>query len=196
MSMIAAVSGELAGRESGAALVRVGGVVLRVHVPAHDLAALTGPQVELFTHLIVREDDLALYGFATEEGRTLFEALLEVSQVGPKAALAVLSVLSPPDLAAAIVAGDGAAIARAHGVGKRTAERIILELRDKLAEGLGPLAAAPGAPAAGSAGADPALAFLLGLGFSAMEARQALAGGDAGSPTEERVRDALRRLGR
>jgi Holliday junction DNA helicase RuvA len=195
MSMIAAVSGELAGRESGAALVRVGGVVLRVHVPAHDLASLTGPAVELFTHLIVREDDLALYGFATVEGRTLFEALLEVSQVGPKAALAVLSALAPPDLAAAIAAGDAAAIARAHGVGKRTAERIILELRDKLADGLAPLAAAPGAPAA-APGADPALAFLLGLGFSAQEARGALADGDAGAPTEERVREALRRLGR
>ena len=119
--------------------MRVGGILIQTFVPANDLSAMPNPgeQVRLLTHLIVREDDLQLYGFATEQGRRLFEMLIGVSQVGPKAALAVLSVLAPADLAGAIVAGDALAISRAPGVGKRTAERIILDLKGKLEEELG-----------------------------------------------------------
>ncbi|MEX2431437.1 MAG: Holliday junction branch migration protein RuvA, partial [Dehalococcoidia bacterium] len=149
------------------------------------------------THLIVREDDLQLYGFADEQGRRLFEALLSVNGVGPKAALAVLSVLSPSDLAAAIVGGDANAISRAPGVGKRTAERVILELKSKLEEEFGALPAPIAAGVGGASSADPALQWLLGLGFSAIEARQALAveqQTDIG--LDERVRRALQRMGR
>ena len=198
MSLIEAIEGTVEGTTADAALVRIGGgLVLRVLVPAHDLAALppTGGQVRLLTHLAVREDDLQLYGFVTEAGRKLFASLIGVSQVGPKAAMAVLSVLSPEELAGAIVAGDTVAISRAQGVGKRTAERIILELKAGVEEQFGgPIPAA--APSPGAAGGDPALQWLLGLGFSAAEARQALAvEAEDGLETDERVRRALRRMG-
>jgi holliday junction DNA helicase RuvA len=198
MSIIAAVEGMIEGKTADAALVRVGGVTFRVHVPSHDLAGLppTG-HVRLLTHLIVREDDLQLYGFAEDQGRRLFEALLSVNGVGPKAALAVLSVLSPADLAAAIVSGDATAISRAQGVGKRTAERIILELKGKLEEEFGPLPVRTAVGPSAATVADPALQWLLGLGFSAIEARQALGvEPDEGLSVDERVRRALQRMGR
>ena len=198
MSIIAAVEGVMEGKTEDAALVRVGGVTFRVHVPSHDLAGLpTHGPVRLLTHLIVREDDLQLYGFSDDAGRRLFEALLGVNGVGPKAALAVLSVLSPGDLAAAIVSGDANAISRAQGVGKRTAERIILDLKGKLEEEFGPLPVrAPGGATPATA-TDPALQWLLGLGFSAIEARQALAvEQEQGLGLDERVRRALQRMGR
>ncbi len=198
MSLIEAVEGTVEGTTGDAALVRVGGgIVLRVLVPGHDLAALprTGGQVRLLTHLGVREDDLTLYGFVSEQGRKLFESLIGVSQVGPKAAMAVLSVLSPEELAAAIVAADTVAISRAPGVGKRTAERIILELKSGVEEGMGAPVPAVAASAAAGAG-DPALHWLLGLGFSAVEARQALSvEPEDGLSTDERVRHALQRMG-
>ena len=201
MSLIEAIEGTVEGTTGDAALVRIGGgIVLRVLVPGHDLAALppTGGQVRLLTHLGVREDDLQLYGFVSEQGRRLFESLIGVSQVGPKAAMAVLSVLSPEELAAAIVAADTVAISRAPGVGKRTAERIILELKSGVEEGMGaPVpATGPMARAAAAGAGDPALQWLLGLGFSAVEARQALSvEPEDGLSTDERVRHALQRMG-
>ena len=201
MSLIEAIEGTVEGTTGDAALVRIGGgIVLRVLVPGHDLAALprAGGQVRLLTHLGVREDDLQLYGFVSEQGRRLFESLIGVSQVGPKAAMAVLSVLSPEELAGAIVAADTVAISRAPGVGKRTAERIILELKSGVEEGMGapvPSSGSMTGAAAASAG-DPALQWLLGLGFSAVEARQALSvEPEDGLSTDERVQHALQRMG-
>ena len=201
MSLVAGVEGTIEAKDADSVIVRVGGgILLRVSVPAHDVGAMpaSGAPVKLHAHLIVREDDLQLYGFPTEQGRRLFEMLIGVSQVGPKAALAVLSVLPPEDLAAAIVSSDSAAISRAPGVGKRTAERIILDLKGKLEEEIGaPIAVATGASAGGTG--DPALQWLMALGYSVLEARQALASedgaADAGLPTEERVRRALERMG-
>ncbi|MBM3939576.1 MAG: Holliday junction branch migration protein RuvA [SAR202 cluster bacterium] len=197
MSLVAAIEGVLVSRGADFALVRIGGgVTLKVSVPASDLASMRADEsrVHLHTHLVVREDDLQLYGFATAPGLQLFEALLQVNGVGPRVALAVLSALSPADAAAAIVAGDTRALTRAHGVGKRTAERIVLELKGKLEESAG-IPATVLAATSNDAG-DPALQWLLGLGFSAAEARQALAVESAeGLPVEERVRRALRRLG-
>ena len=197
MSLIAAVEGSLEAKTADGALVRVGGVTLSISVPGHDLSSLppAGATVRLLTHLVVREDDLQLYGFTDERGRTLFESLLGISGVGPKAALAVLSVMSADDLASAIVAGDSAAISRAQGVGKRTAERIILELKGKLEEEFGAIISRGGATPAGTSG-DPALAWLIGLGFSGLEARQALSvERDDEIDTNERVRRALQRMG-
>ena len=199
MSLIAAVDGVLEAKRADSALVRVGGVTFEVWVPGNDVASLppTGSAVHLLTHLIVREDDLQLFGFIDERGRALFESLLSISGVGPKAALAVLSVMSAAELATAILSSDAAAISRAQGVGKRTAERIILELKGKIEDELGgmPLTTFPNV-AAGTAG-DPALAALLGLGFSALEARQALSvEQDEGLETDERIRRALQRIGR
>jgi len=197
MSLLAAIEGIVESKQADAALVRVGGgITLRVYMPGYDLADLpAGETVRLLTHLIVREDDLQLYGFASEWGRRLFESLLGVSGVGPKAALSVLSVLSPQDLASAIVAGDSTAISRAHNVGKRTAERIIVDLQSKLEEEMGGLVMPPAGGPATSA-SDPALAALVSLGFSALEARQALSSEpDDGLTNDERVRRALQRMG-
>ena len=198
MSLIAAVEGALEAKRAGSVLLRVGGVTFEIWVPGHDLAGLPSPgsTVRLLTHLVVREDDLQMFGFAEERGRTMFESLLGISGVGPKAALAVLSVMSAEDLATAILSGDTAAITRAQGVGKRTAERIILELKGKIEDELGgiPLTSVSNA-AAGTAG-DPALAALLGLGFSAIEARQALSvEQEDGLGTDDRIRRALQRIG-
>ena len=197
MSIIAGIEGALERKTADSAIVRVGGILIQAFVPASDLSAMPNPgeQVRLLTHLIVREDDLQLYGFATEQGRRLFEMLIGVSQVGPKAALAVLSVLAPADLAGAIVAGDALAISRAPGVGKRTAERIILDLKGKLEEELGAPITPVGAAPTGTIG-DSALQWLLALGYSALEARQALSvEPEEGLATDERVKRALQRMG-
>jgi Holliday junction DNA helicase RuvA len=200
MSIIAGIEGLLESKRADSALVRVGGVTFQLWVPGYDLAALpgVGSVVRLVTHLVVREDDLQLYGFANERGRTMFESLLGISGVGPKAALAVLSVMSTEELVTSILAGDANAITKAQGVGKRTAERIILELRGKVEDDLGgmPLPSSmAGEITAGGAG-DPALAALLGLGFSALEARQALGvEQEEGLNIDDRVKRALQRIG-
>ncbi len=198
MSLIAGIQGTITSKAADSVIVQVGGgIMLKVHVPTHDLSALpeTGGPIHLLTHLIVREDDLQLYGFSTEQGRRLFEMLLGVSQVGPKAALAVLSVLSPADLGTAIVASDALAISRAQGVGKRTAERIILELKGVLEEEIGaPILS--GSPASTTTTVDAALQWLIALGYSALEARQALSvERDETLSTDDRVRRALQRMG-
>jgi Holliday junction DNA helicase RuvA len=197
MSLIAGIEGILESKRLDAALVRVGGVTLEVWVPAMDLADMPGPgsPVRLLTHLVVRDDDLLLYGFATARGRTLFEEMLGVSGVGPKAALAILSVLTPESLATAILAGDAASISRAQGVGKRTAERIILDLKGKIEDDLGSIPLSAIGTSVGGAD-DPALAALLGLGFTALEARQALGvEREPGLTVDERIRRALQRIG-
>ena len=197
MSLIAGIEGLLESKRLDAALVRVGGVTLEVWMPALDLASLPAPgsTVRLLTHLIVRDDDLLLYGFATVRGRAMFESLIGVNSVGPKAALAVLSVLSPESLATAILAGDAASISRAQGVGKRTAERIILELKGKIEDEIGSLPLTATGVSIGGAD-DPALSALLSLGFSALEARQALGvEKEDGLTIDQRIRRALQRIG-
>ena len=201
MSIIAGIEGALERKTADAAIVRVGGgVLLRVYAPATDLSNLpaAGEQVRLFTHLVVREDDLQLYGFATEQGLRLFELLIGVSQIGPKGALAALSALSPQDLAVAIAAGDARTLSRAPGIGRRTADRIILELAPRLEDEFGAafIAGTSAAPIAVSPGGDLALQWLLALGYSAFEARQALSvEREEGLETDERVRRALQRMG-
>jgi Holliday junction DNA helicase RuvA len=144
--------------------------------------------VLLHTHLVVRDDALALYGFATEEERDLFLMLLGVQSVGPKVALAVLSGAPPRELLAAIAAGDVARLQSAPGVGKRTAERMIVELREKVGVTL------PERAISVTRGDDPrALAreALLGLGYSPAEADELLEGAD-GERAEDLIANALR----
>ena len=196
MSLIAAVEGTLKAKGVDYALVQVGGVTFQVAVPTPDLAALDpiGGAVRLATHLVVREDDLQLYGFATEPGRRIFQLLLEVSGVGPRVALALLSALPPEAAAAAIASGDAQALSGAQGVGKRTAERIILDLKGKLEEEFGLLAVAM--TSADDGQQDAALRALGALGYKPLEARQALSvERGQGLPLEERVRRALQRMG-
>ena len=164
-------------------IVEAAGVGYKVFVPRQP----ESDEVLLHTHHVVREDGQFLFGFATREELALFEMLTSVSGVGPKAALALLSVSRPADLAAAIAAGDAAALARAPGVGKKTAERLIVDLRGKVAR------VSDGALPSALPIEDEAAAALQALGYTATEVASALRGvpplGKAS--TEERIRAAL-----
>jgi holliday junction DNA helicase RuvA len=132
--MIALVAGEVAVRRGDHVIVSCGGVGYRLAVSAETLRHVprVGEPATLFTHLIVRDDALLLYGFATEQERDLFLLLLGVQSVGPKMALAVLSGGAPRELLAAVAAGDTGRLQSVPGIGKRTAERIVVELREKV----------------------------------------------------------------
>ncbi|HUA10619.1 MAG TPA: Holliday junction branch migration protein RuvA [Solirubrobacteraceae bacterium] len=175
--MIAALRGELAARAEGHVVVDCGGVGYRVAVSGETLRSLgpTGSRVTLHTQLFAREDTLSLYGFCSESERELFLLLLGVQAVGPKVALAVLTALPASQLAGALAAGDSALLQSVPGIGKRTAERIVVELREKVGDG--------GEGAATPAGADRdehtvAREGLVELGYSAVEADRLLAGVD------------------
>jgi holliday junction DNA helicase RuvA len=187
--MIALVSGEVAVRRADHVVVLCGGVGYRLAVSAETLRHVprVGEEVVLHTHLVVRDDALALYGFATEEERDLFLLLVGVQSVGPKMALAVLSGGTPRDLLSAVAAGDVARLQAVPGIGKRTAERIVVELREKVG-------AVAGDPIVVTRTDDPrALARegLVGLGFSAQEA-DALLDGAPGQTPEDLIAHALR----
>jgi Holliday junction DNA helicase RuvA len=189
--MIALVSGEVAVRRADHVVVSCGGVGYRLAVSAETLRHVprVGESVALHTHLVVRDDALALYGFAAEEERDLFLLLIGVQSVGPKMALAVLSGGSPRDLLGAVAAGDVARLQAVPGIGKRTAERIVVELREKV----GAVSDEPITITRGS-GDDPrALARdgLVGLGFSAQEADSLLDGAPGDTP-EDLIAHALR----
>jgi Holliday junction DNA helicase RuvA len=178
----------------GELLVEVAGVGYRVTVPAAALArAHVGEPIFLHVHTYVREDALVLYGFDVREERTCFEALIGAHGVGPALALALLSVLSPPDLRRAVASGDPDALTAVPGVGKKTAARLLVELRARLDVPEGDVVAA----AEGDGGVRAqARAALSGLGYSAEEATQALADVAVDATVEDVVRDALRRLAR
>ncbi|HWV84070.1 MAG TPA: Holliday junction branch migration protein RuvA [Capillimicrobium sp.] len=189
--MIGLVRGEVAVRRPDHVVVLAGGVGYRLAVSSETLRHVpaAGQEVTLHAHLIVRDDALNLYGFATEEERDLFLLLLGVQAVGPKVALAVLSGGPPRELMHAIAAGDAARFQAVPGIGKRTAERIIVELRPKVA-----VADVEPAPVGGGPADDPravARDGLLGLGYSAVEVESLLAGAD-GDTAEELIASALR----
>jgi Holliday junction DNA helicase RuvA len=188
--MIALLQGEVAVRRADHVVVACGGVGYRLAVSAETLRHVprVGADILLHTHLIVRDDALLLYGFATEEERDLFLLLIGVQSVGPKMALAVLSGGSPRDLLAAVAAGDIARLQAAPGIGKRTAERIVVELREKV----GGLASDD--PITVARGDDPRLLAregLVGLGFSPQEAESLLDGAPGETP-EDLIAHALR----
>ncbi|HEX4008798.1 MAG TPA: Holliday junction branch migration protein RuvA [Solirubrobacteraceae bacterium] len=188
--MIALIAGKVAVRRGDHVVVDCGGVGYRLAVSAETLRHVpaVGRDVALHTHLVVRDDALALYGFATEEERDLFLLLLGVQSVGPKVALAVLSGAPPRELLKVVAGGDVARLQAAPGVGKRTAERIIVELREKVG------AALPDDAISVTRGDDPttlAREALLGLGYSAAEI-DGLLDGAAGESTEDLIAHALR----
>ncbi|HTT27332.1 MAG TPA: Holliday junction branch migration protein RuvA [Solirubrobacteraceae bacterium] len=189
--MIAMVSGTVVVRRGDHVVVDTGGVGYRLAVSAETLRHVpaVGKSVVLHSHLIVRDDALALYGFATEEERELFLMLIAVQSVGPKVALAVLSGGPPRDLLAAVAAGDTARLQAAPGVGKRTAERIVSELREKV----GASVAVPAVVTAVRSEDPRALARegLLGLGYTALEADELLDGAEGEKP-EDLIAHALR----
>jgi Holliday junction DNA helicase RuvA len=196
--VIALLRGEVAIRRADHVVVLCDGVGYRAAVSAETLRRVppVGEPVTLHTHLIAREDALTLYGYYREQERDLFLMLLAVQAVGPKVALAVLSGGAPRELVAAIAAGDAARFQAVPGIGKRTAERIIVELREKVcAEAdarLEPPAAAAGEPG-GSGPEQRTLARegLLELGYSLLEAEQLLGATQADS-AEDMIAQALR----
>jgi Holliday junction DNA helicase RuvA len=193
--MIALLRGEVAVRRADHVTVLCGDVGYRVAVSAETLRHVpaVGERVTLHAHLIVRDDALALYGFHSEQERDLFLMLLSVQAVGPKVALAVLSGGHPRELIAAIAAGDAVRFQAVPGIGKRTAERIIVELREKVvvtSEGH----AGAGATIVASRGSGPrALARdgLIELGYAPAEAEELLSGAE-GESAEELLAHALR----
>ncbi|MDO8964882.1 MAG: Holliday junction branch migration protein RuvA [Coriobacteriia bacterium] len=192
--MIAFLTGRVAGRSPSFALLDVGGVGYRLLMSTQSLAGLPadGDEVTVHTYLHVREDELTLYGFENEEERGLFELLITVSGVGPKVALAVLSSLRPDALRQAVASEDVALITSVPGIGKKTAQRLILELRDKLDV---PDMPAHGVGRAHAAAAAEARDALVSMGFSPAEAAAALREAPAGASAEDLLRVALKMLG-
>jgi Holliday junction DNA helicase RuvA len=194
--VIAAVRGEVLEIGLDHAVVEVGGAGLAVHATPATLARLRrGEQARLATSLVVREDSLTLFGFADAEERELFTLLQTVSGVGPRLALATLAVLDPDALRRALADGDAPALTRVPGIGRKGAERMVLELRDKV---VAP-AQAPSVPASVGGPRDQVVEALLGLGFPIKPAEQAVdavLADNGAADASAALRAALSRLGR
>ena len=197
--MIYCLTGKIVKKSMSAVVLSCGGVGYYAQCPASVAGALpgVGKEATLYTVMSVTENDVSLYGFATEEQQACFEMLTAVSGVGPKVGLAILSVMEPQRVALAISAGDHKAFKAASGVGPKLAQRIVLELKDKVAKGcvdgisLEDVAgAASGEPATQSA--SQAIAALVSLGYSQSEAALAISKIDATLPVEEIIKLALR----
>jgi Holliday junction DNA helicase RuvA len=190
--VIGRLSGRLIARHPPQVLLDVGGVAYEIDVPMSTFYSLpgTGESVTLHTHLLVREDAHTLYGFATLDERAAFRQLIRISGIGARTALAVLSGLSVAELAHAVALQETARLTKIPGIGKKTAERLLLELKGKLTEAL-PGTAAAAAP--DSASAD-VLHALVGLGYSEKEAIVAVRALPPGVAVAEGIRAALKAL--
>ena len=200
--MIYCLTGKILKKTLDTVVISCGGVGYAAQVPVTTAEALPAPGQEgtLYTVLSVSENDVSLYGFATEDQRACFRMLTSVSGVGPKAGLSILSILTPEKVALAASSGDHKAFTAANGVGPKLAQRIALELKDKVGKGLaaGEGFAAPGdtaAPAAGSASAQ-AVAALVALGYNASDAARAVTRVDDTLPVQDIIKIALRGLSR
>lgn len=189
--MIAQLTGRLIAKSADACVIDVGGVGFRVAMSAKALSRLpeTDDTVTILTHLQVREDELSLFGFDDLEEQELFLQLISVSGVGPKLALAVLSALTPATLREALLRGDHALISTVPGIGKKTAQRLIVELKDKVAA-TGFDTALPALSAA-----SEATDALASMGFSSAEIAAAVKGYDGPDDAQSLLRHALKRLG-
>jgi holliday junction DNA helicase RuvA len=183
------LTGRLAAKNPPQVLVDVAGVAYEVDVPMSTFYALpaTGEAVSLFTHLVVREDAHNLYGFASAEERTVFRQLIRISGIGARTALSVLSGMSVRDLAQSIAEQDAARLTRIPGIGKKTAERLLLELKGKVVEG---------AEARVGGRTSEVLQALVALGYSEKEAGAAVKDLAADMPVAEAIRTALKTLAR
>jgi len=197
--MIYCLTGKIVKKSMNAVVLSCGGVGYYAQCPASVAGALpgVGREATIYTVMSVTENDVSLYGFATEEQQACFEMLTAVSGVGPKVGLAILSVMEPERVALAISAGDHKAFKAASGVGPKLAQRIVLELKDKVAKGfvdgisLEDVAGASAqTPAAQSS--SQAIAALVSLGYSQSEAALAISKIDATLPVEEIIKLALR----
>ncbi|SFQ51721.1 holliday junction DNA helicase RuvA [Amycolatopsis arida] len=198
--MISSVRGEVLSVGLDHVVVEVGGVGLAVQATPATLATLRrGEQARLHTALVVREDSLTLFGFADPESRELFGLLQTVSGIGPRLALAALAVLDPDTLRTALAEGNITVLTQVPGIGRKGAERLTLELRDKVVAAAGDGGPAPGGAPAGSAVRGEVVEALTGLGFAAKQAEQAVdkvLAADGAGDTAGVLRAALATLGR
>lgn len=172
-------------------IIDVGGVGYGVLAPPQVIAEARGQaSVSLLTHLAVRDDDMTLYGFTSHQQRNLFEHLIGVSGVGPKSALGILSVADAPTITAAIASEDTSYLTKVSGIGQKTADKVILDLKDSFGD------IATEESAQGRAESGEAVEALVTLGYSKREARDAVAGIDSDiETTEKKVKEALKQLG-
>ena len=197
--MFSHFDGVVSEKQAGSLVIDCGGVgyLLQVSNTTLSAAPAVGERMKVYALLSVREDAMELFGFATREERAMFERLRAVSGVGPKMAMQVLSALSLRDLSIALAAGDATALTRVPGIGKKTAQRLVLELRDKVEEGMltGAGAAAMPAQAAGDA-AGEAIEALMELGYTASDAARLVSRvAEQSDRADELVRLALRQMG-
>lgn len=196
--MIYSVNGKVIHLEQNLAVIECAGVGYGCRTTAYTVSQLTvGENAKLLTLLNVREDAVELFGFSDAAELNCFKMLLSVNGVGPKAALSILSDLSPQGFALCVAGGDSKALTRSPGIGKKIADRIILELKDKLAkqtEGSTELPVLPSASLPASNAAAEAVAALVVLGFSNTQAQGAVAGLSPELPVSELVKEALKKL--
>lgn len=192
------IKGEVASTDKDHAVIETGGVGYRVYTSAQSLLHIrSGQAVKLHCHLVVREDAHTLYGFYTPEERAMFLRLTGVSGIGPKVALAILSAMKVSDLAAAIITSDERAFSKISGVGKKTAQRIIIDLAEKIKTQEMVDDGGIAEPLPGGAGVEAeAIAALVSLGYNRAEAIRAVASvKNLGDTTEDIILLALRRMG-
>lgn len=198
--MIYSLRGKIVHYDAAGLAVECAGVAYYCQASLHTLSQVAAPdnEVLLYTHMNIRQDAVDLFAFADKEELHCFRMLIGVSGVGPKAALAILSVLPPQTFALSVAAGDVAAIIRAQGIGKKLAQRIVLELKDKVSGSDLMPGAADGVPAVNTAldtgNAGEAISALVVLGYSQTDAASVVAKLDAGMPVEEMIKVGLRAL--
>jgi len=192
--MISYLKGKIRNKGAGFVITEVNNIGYQVFVTPLLYAELAaGQTAEFYTHQYVREDALNLYGFKSIAELGLFELLLAISGIGPRSALAVLSIASASDIKESIARGDPALLTKVSGIGRKTAERVVLELREKI----GKLGFGDGRPGAGHLGSSDEIDALMALGYSLAQAREALNGVDGKiKDSGERIRQALKRLGK
>jgi Holliday junction DNA helicase RuvA len=199
--MIYSLTGKLIHKESTLAVVECGGVGYACRTTQTTLSALgaVGSEVRLYTRMSVREDAVELFGFADREELSCFEMLITVSGIGPKAAISILSDLTPSRFALLVASGDSSALTRVKGVGKKSAERIVVDLKDKIAKSNPAVQGMPMPTDAASVGEDglsEALAALGVLGYRQEEVLPVLLRQEEGLPAEELIRLTLREFGK
>lgn len=200
--MFYSITGKVVYSDTQSVALETGGVAFKCSTTLTTLKKIgeRGNTVTLYTYLNVREDALDLFGFYTEQELECFKLLLSVSGVGPKAALSILSELTPEKLALSLATGDSKAITKAQGVGPKLAQRVVLELKDKLAKGLELPADSPEIHAAGLAAAEgnaaEAVSALVMLGYTQSEAALAVSKLDGALPVETLIKQALKQLAR
>ena len=190
--MIATLEGKLAHASAESLIVLVGAVGIEVTAPFSTTEKLGGERVFLYTRLVVREDSLTVYGFASVGEREIFDAVLKISGIGPRLAIAMLSTLSVDNIRSAAVNERPEVISRVPGIGKKTAQKVVLELQDKFPASLDSLP-----DASEDESAAEVMDYLTGLGFSVIEAQTAVQAIPRNAPdsVEDRVRIALQMLG-